>query len=298
MQTVSWRLARMVLPAALLVMSMTAPGGGRAADAGDFDAVSSRPACQKGTIQCVDDVIREMTARFDALAARCDHKALFALLYLRTTEEYRRAVAEDPRFFLDPAYVNQEDALFADYYFWAVDATALRLAAVPMAWQITLDAAGGRAVTGTGNLLLGMNAHINRDLPFVLEAMGLTAPDGSSRKPDHDKVNEVLRRVIEGPVLAEAARRFDPSIATLDVPGTRLDSPVFLGLVIAWRERAWQNATRLANAPSAALRQLVANEIEQIAAAEAAAIRTTNSYLPPLTSSRVRDNYCAATRGQ
>ena len=48
------------------------------------------------------------------------------------------------------------------------------------------DAAKGRQVTGLGNLLLGMNAHINRDLPFVLYSIGLTAPDGSSRKPDHD----------------------------------------------------------------------------------------------------------------
>ena len=65
-----------------------------------------------------------------------------------------------------------------------------------------------------------MNAHINRDLPFALASMGLVHADGASRKPDHDKVNEILGRVMRGGVLEEAAERFDPSIRNSDVPGT------------------------------------------------------------------------------
>jgi hypothetical protein len=251
-----------------------------------------------GTLQCVDAVVREMTSRFDALAASCDHKAVFSLLYLRTTEEYRRTVAVNPQFFRDPAYVNHEDALFADYYFWAMDATGAEFASVPLAWQIAMDAASRREVSGSGDILLGMNAHINRDLPFVLAAKGLTHPDGSSRKPDHDKVNEILHRVTEGPVLYEAARRFDPSITSTDVPGTRLDNEVLFQLVVTWREQAWHNAVRLANAPTSLVRQLVANEIEQFAAAEALTIKATYAYLPPVTSTTARDAYCASTRGQ
>jgi hypothetical protein len=223
---------------------------------------------------------------------------VFSLLYLRTTEEFRRTVATDPQFFRDPAYVNREDSLFADYYFWAMDATGARFAAVPLAWQIAMDAANRREVSGTGDILLGMNAHINRDLPFVLEAMGLTHPDGSSRKPDHDKVNEILHRVTQGPVLDEAARRFDPSITSTDVPGTRLDNEVLFKLVTTWREQAWHYAVRLVNAPTSAVRQLVANEIEQIAATEALAIKAANAYLPLLGGTATRDAYCAATRGQ
>ena len=50
---------------------------------------------------------------------------------------------------------------------------------------------------------------------------------------------------------------------------------------MTWRERAWHNAVRLANAPTSEVRQLVANEIEQIAAAEALALKVANAYLPP-----------------
>src|SRR5437868_4692656 len=76
----------------------------------------------------------------------------------------------------------------SSYYDWA----AGNRSAVPQAWLTALDAAQSKRVTGTGDLLLGMNAHINRDLPYVMAAVGLVAPDGSSRKPDYDAVEAWL----------------------------------------------------------------------------------------------------------
>ena len=63
----------------------------------EFDA-SSENDCTAGRTRCVDAVIREMDRRFDPLAQSCDHDSIFALAYLRTTEEYRRTI-EDPSFF-------------------------------------------------------------------------------------------------------------------------------------------------------------------------------------------------------
>jgi uncharacterized protein DUF5995 len=77
--------------------------------------------CAAGRTRCVDAVIREMQRRFNPLASSCDHDAIFALTYLRTTEEYRRTI-EDPTFFEDTPFVNHEDAVFARYYFDAFDA--------------------------------------------------------------------------------------------------------------------------------------------------------------------------------
>ncbi|HET6641882.1 MAG TPA: hypothetical protein VFG93_01280, partial [Gaiellaceae bacterium] len=48
--------------------------------------------CIAGRVQCVDKTVREMTKRFDPLASSCDHDAIFALTYLRVTEEYRRTI--------------------------------------------------------------------------------------------------------------------------------------------------------------------------------------------------------------
>ena len=139
---------------------------------------SSENDCAAGRTRCVDAVIREMQRRFDPLAQACDHDAIFSLTYLRTTEEYRRTI-EDPTFFDDTHFVNHEDAVFARYYFQAYDDwSAGRRSAVPRAWAIAFAAADQRAVSAAGNIALGINAHVQRDLPFVLASIGLVTADG------------------------------------------------------------------------------------------------------------------------
>jgi Family of unknown function (DUF5995) len=252
---------------------------------------SSENDCAAGRTRCVDAVIREMERRFRPLADSCDHDAIFSLTYLRTTEEYRRAI-EDPAFFEDTRFVNHEDVVFARYYFEAYDDwSAGRLAAVPQAWAIAFRAADQRAVSAAGNVVLGINAHVQRDLPFVLAAIGMVKPDGSSRKPDHDQVNVFLNRVADD-LYPEIARRFDPTIDDSELPGTA-DNFAEFQVIPTWREIAWRNAERLVSAPSAEARARVAAEIEAYAASQAETLRASYQY-GLLGSSAARDAYCAA----
>ncbi|HZB76214.1 MAG TPA: DUF5995 family protein [Solirubrobacteraceae bacterium] len=253
---------------------------------------ASKNVCNAGATSCVDAVLAEMERRYAPLAASCDHDAIFALAYLRTTEAYRQAI-EDPRFFSDTAFVNHEDALFAKLYFDAFDAWHAGAAgATPAAWAIALRAADRREVSGAGNLLLGINAHVQRDLPYVLHGVGLVKPDGSSRKPDHDKVNQILEQVYP-PLLEELARDYDPTIDDTNLP-TDVDDKGLFQIVVAWREIAWRNAERLAAARTALEREAVALSIETYAASQAEAIRLASAYVAPLQSSAARDAYCAA----
>jgi Family of unknown function (DUF5995) len=253
--------------------------------------VTSPDDCVAGRVQCVDKVIREMTKRFEPLASSCDHDAIFALTYLRVTEEYRRTV-ETPTFFDDTSFVNHEDVVFARYYFAAHDAwKAARIRDVAPAWRVAFDAARDRAVSANGNLLLGINAHVQRDLPFVLYSIGLIKPDGTSRKADHDRVNQILNRVTDD-LIAEIARRFDPTIDDGNPP-TTLDDFVLFQAIVSWRETAWRHAELLAQAPTPGARELVAQEIERYAASQASAIRTATQYLPLSGGSSMRDAYCA-----
>jgi len=255
---------------------------------------SSANDCVAGRTHCVDAAIREMQRRFDPLAQSCDHDAIFALAYLRTTQEYRRTI-EDPTFFSDTPFVNHEDAVFADLYFDAYDAwhTGNRQA-VPAAWAIAFQAARDRSLPAQGNLSLGINAHIQRDLPFALAAIGLVKPDGSSRKPDHDRVNEFLNRVTDD-LYAEIGSRFDPTINDTNLPGSADDFTIFQ-LIPAWREIAWRNAERLVSATTPFQRAQVANSIELYAASQAQIIRQAEAYLPGQNSS-ARDAYCALHHG-
>ena len=251
---------------------------------------SSENDCVAGRTHCVDAVIREMRRRFDPLAQACDHDSIFALSYLRTTEEYRRTI-EDPTFFSDTPFVNHEDAVFAGLYFDAYDAWhAGRPHVTPPAWAIAFEAARTHAVTAQGNLSLGINAHVQRDLPFALAGIGLVKPDGSSRKPDHDRVNQFLNRITDD-LYAEIARRFDPTINEANLPGTADDFLVFQ-LIPTWREIAWRNAERLVSAATPLQRAQVASSIEMYAASQAETIRQAMSY-PLGQNSSTRDAYCA-----
>jgi Family of unknown function (DUF5995) len=245
--------------------------------------------CNAGKPQCVDSVAREMEKRLKPLSDSCSHNALFAVLYLDVTNHIGDAVRTDG-YFQVPGVISHEDALFASYYFSAYDAYSKGdLANTPGAWQIAFDAAKNKSVQGTGDLLLGMNAHINRDLPFVLYRMGLFNSDGTSRKPDHDKVNSVLFSAYDDAAV-DGGRRFDPSVAPSSVPGS---DALSIQSVVAWREEAWRNAERLAAAATAADRAAIAAQIEQAANLEAQAIKAAYSYGPG-QSSADRDAYCAA----
>jgi hypothetical protein len=248
---------------------------------------SAAKDCPPGKVQCVDQVIREMTRRYERLG--CDHAAAFAMTYLLTTEEYRRAV-EDPHFFADNAFLNHQDAVFAAVYFDAIDDWRRgRLDQVPPAWRIALDAHDRQVVNGLGDTLLGMNAHIRRDLPFVLAAIGMVTPDGTSRKPDHDRVNVFLERV-QAEIRQELVRRHDPTVAAAGVPGTDLDEVATFHLIQLWREEAWRKAELLTAAPTPAARDRVARFIEADAAASALAIRTLFASADPAP----RAAHCAA----
>lgn len=257
--------------------------------------VSTSNTCKNGQMACVDNVIREMTRRFNALG--CDHDSTFAFTYLLTTQEYRAAV-EDPEFFTDNAFVNHQDAIFADFYFDNFDDWhAGRIDEVAPAWRIAFKSAEDQKVSGMGNVFLGMNAHVNRDLPFVLETIGLVKPDGTSRKVDHDRVNDFLNATNQY-LLAEAAKYLDPTMDRADIPGITLDNSLMVQALVLWREQAWRNAERLASAPTPEARDLVAREIEQVAALEALTIRAAFSYtwLHNLlgVGNKARNSFCNA----
>jgi hypothetical protein len=244
--------------------------------------------CNSGKPQCIDAVAKEMNRRLQPLADSCSHNALFSLLYLRVTNQVGIAVRTPGRF-QDAGFITHEDAVFASYYFKAFDAyQRADLLHTPGAWQVAFDAARDKSVQGIGNLLLGMNAHINRDLPFVLYSIGLTAPNGSSRKPDHDEINKVLYEAYD-PAIAEGARRFDSSLSQYTGPSAA-DSGI--QSVIAWREQAWRNAERLAWASNDAERAAISQQIEAAANLEAQTLKAAYSNGPGQTSA-ARDAFCA-----
>src|SRR4051812_38716761 len=153
-----------------------------------------QPGCRRATLKCVDRVMTGLRKRQKAFG--CDHRAVFSTTYLELTRILRRTLRTEPKFYADRKALIYIDVLFARVYFKTL---ARRAAGKPVddAWRIALDAAQSGDQQGAGDMLLGINAHVQNDMPFVVAAIGLRDPKGRSRKDDHDRGNEVLNRAFE-----------------------------------------------------------------------------------------------------
>jgi len=242
----------------------------------------------------MDAVVAEMTQRLDRLAASCDDLAPFALVYRQVSEEVRSSVRA--RRYRDPAYVAHLDAVFATLYFRALDDWRLgRRDEVPRAWRIAFSAASSRRVSALGDLLLGMNAHISRDLPYALAAVGLRLTDGHEAVPDVLAVNADIARA-QRPALAAVTRRFDPGVRAATRLGQTGDPRQIARVIAAWRLEAVRNARRLLAARTHVERLRVDTQIDANATLRALLIADATSYVSPKREAEARHRYCLAAR--
>jgi hypothetical protein len=246
----------------------------------------SVPFCRVASFRCIDTEVRRL--RNAQRTFRCDHRGVFATTYLELTRTLRRELRRQPKLFHWSRYLYVEDALFADVYFNTLR-NDRRGKAVPPAWRIALDTARSGEVNGAQDMLLGINAHVQNDMPFVVASLGLRTRKGETRKPDHDVMNKVLDTAYE-PVVHAIARRYDPFVSTTNADWDPLDDVGGLEMVKGWREQVWRNAERLVNAKSDAERSQIATQIQQYAAGWARMMAT-----PQTPGARAkRDAYCTA----
>jgi hypothetical protein len=197
-----------------------------------------------------DHTIAQMTAHYNDPGLEPQNKP-FALLYLRTTEAMRDANNEGE--FSDPAFWDAEVIpTFASYY---LDAYAAWKSGdrrdVSPAWRIAFRA-NPNELNCTQEIYLGISAHINNDLAFMIEDMG-----ARYTYPDHRHVDEVLALRARPITYPEIQRELCPDLFSETVPATA-DLDIF-----AWRELAWQNGQLLLNAATDKERDRVARDIRR-----------------------------------
>lgn len=199
--------------------------------------------------------IAQMTAHYQDPDLEFQNRP-FALLYLRTTEGMRDANAEGE--FSDPAFWDAEVIpTFANYY---LDAYAAWERGdrrhVDPAWRIAFRADPKR-LTCTQLIYLGINAHVNNDLAFMIEEMG-----PHYTYPDHRHVDDVLAYRTRPVVYPEIQRDLCPNLFT--EPAAPTDANIF-----AWRQLAWENGQRLLSAPTDKARDAIAKDIRRHAREQA-----------------------------
>jgi hypothetical protein len=192
--------------------------------------------------QTIGAVVRRMQDRLDALSPASSHRRVFLQTYQRTTIAVGKAVED--AYFEDPEWVERWDVVFADLYLEAHDADVDgRRADVPRPWRIAFDA--DPDLPALRHVLLGINAHVNYDLPQALLAV-ISDDDFADdvilgrRRRDHERIDGVLssRVSAEDEALGGARSLLDRVLTPLN----RLGSKRFLREA---RTKVWHNAAEL-----------------------------------------------------
>lgn len=181
------------------------------------------------------------------LVAAGDERQHFHNTYLRST----KAVAEDiaARGFLDAEWTERWDLAFAQLYLDAFD-TRERGDDPSGPWQVAFEAARDPEIAPLRHVLLGMNAHVNYDLPQALLAVisddEFDDPTVVARRAaDHAHVDSILvgRVAEEDKELAKVEEPGDRTLVDrLLQPLNRAGTKRFLKEA---REKCWRNARRL-----------------------------------------------------
>ena len=190
----------------------------------------------------IDGVVAVMHERLEGLSPEQAHRREFLGTYQRTTVAVGKAVSDGV--FEDGPWVEAWDVAFAQLYLDALDAD-LAGNRVPRPWRLAFDAPTD--LNPLQYVLLGINAHINYDLPQALLAVISDEDFGDAalidrRRRDHERIDGVL----SGRVAAE-----DDELATvtarslLDRVLRPLNQRASKRFLREARQKVWHNTAEL-----------------------------------------------------
>lgn len=189
--------------------------------------------------QNVDEVVVILDQIIAAYRERRSTLAFFPALYRAVTKRVQEGIRAGQ--FADGARFDRLDTTFANRYFAAIDALETGQE-VPRAWQAAFDAEARPGILILQHLLLGMNAHINFDLPIATEGVARNA-DLSGLEQDFLAINAILADLLDK--VQGVIDRFSPLLDILDRVGGRTDEAIVTFSIDTARDEAWHEATRL-----------------------------------------------------
>ena len=195
----------------------------------------------------IDELLERMAALLAPMEESGDPRGYFLATYRRTTVAVHKALLDG--YFLDPAWVERWDVVFASLYLDALEQWN-RGEQPPGPWQVAFESAKDRRVPPLRHVLLGMNAHINYDLPQALIAaitdLEFKDPELVARRgTDHERIDAILASRVD----AE-----DLELQKVEKPGdrTRLDrmlkpfnQAATKRFMREARRKVWRNAVAL-----------------------------------------------------
>jgi hypothetical protein len=216
-------------------------------------------------------VIRDAAAALRSLAeAATDASGYFPALYARVTEHIARDIDEGR--FAQPERLDRLATVFAQH---CLDAYA-DAAGRPRCWQACFDVAGDGGLLIVQQLLLGINAHINHDLPLAVVEL---AQDGDleSIRPDFEVINDVLTGMT-----STVLRQLDRVSCWVNTATSLGGGRLFNFSLRVARGQAWGAAGRLRALPDAAAREAYRAELDELVSVLAYLVTQPSPLLRPV----------------
>jgi len=180
-------------------------------------------------------LIADVAAELAELArSRGDAIGYFAAMYSRVTSSIATAIAQGR--FEDGARMERFATTFAGYYVRCYDDPPIR----PGCWKASFDVAGRGDLLILQHLLIGINAHVNHDLPQATVEVALATGDLASVKGDFDHINDVL-----GAMAKDLLRDLDRVSHWANAAGAIGGGQLFNFSLKAARDQAWDTTQRL-----------------------------------------------------
>jgi hypothetical protein len=215
-------------------------------------------ALYETTYHSIDDVIQGLNALREAFVLMKDRRGVFITAYAIITGEIKRRI--DAQWFIDNPWVERYAVSFANLYRTALMSYEQH-DSPPKAWDLSLRTSERGDGLVLQDLLLGINSHINHDLPIALEQVSID-PDRPARHQDHDRVNDVIK-AITGTIKTRIIAVYAPGLGPVDSLLGPLDDQITQFSFEAARENAWFEGVTLVNArdkqEQASLEQMLDN---------------------------------------
>lgn len=196
-------------------------------------------------------LLDRMRTHIEAWEAIGDRRAIFLACYAMMTRNMLNGVAA--KRFDDNTWVETLVHEFANYYFIALEAYDRGTGCLPDVWQQVHDLTRTPHVLPLVHLLLGVNAHINGDLPLVLDDIlrdeweNLAPSRRNSRHNDYLLVNTIIGETIDA-VQDTVLERYSPHMNIVDVALGPLDEWCTVRLIRHWRHDVWSQAMLIIHA--------------------------------------------------
>ena len=180
-------------------------------------------------------MIADVAAQLLSLAEQShDEAGYFAALYAAVTSNVAASLGRGV--FDDDERMERFAGDFASWYLRPRTGGG----PVPRCWRAAFDVEGDPRLLIVQHLLLGVNAHVNHDLPQVVVALAERDGDLAAVRGDFDTVNDILAAT-----QAEVLRRLDRVSRWVNVATSVGGGRAFSFSLRRAREQAWGAAERL-----------------------------------------------------